>query len=247
MNPATVDIKQIVEAEFSQPQIRFAGETIFLAPSSVSETVKAVGLALKHRFKICPSGTCTSLKCGNLPSDALVVASDKLTEVIEYAPDDLFIIVGAGMLLSDVAGHIEAPHLSLPFARCGYSGTVGGAIALGIEIEENGETESIRRSVTAVEFVTPYGKLINTGALTIKSVAGYDIARFLVGSKGCFGIITSVAFRLKSSPVDSAADVRFVERRSGIEPSWVRPSGNDKSPSDFLKENLDPSEIFPMP
>ncbi len=247
MTPGKVDIRQIVESVFGRKQARSVADSTVFVPSDTNEVIQVVKLALKHMFKICPSGACSNLNCENLPIDALVVASDNLTDVIEYAPDDLFIIVGAGMRLSDVAGHIKAPHLSLPFARCGYSGTVGGAIALGIEIEENGEKQSIRRSVTAVEFVTPYGKLINTGALTIKSVAGYDIARFLVGSRGCFGIVTSVAFRLKSSPGDFSADVRLIAHHSGIEPSWERPSEGDKSPIDFLKENIDPGEIFPIP
>ena len=51
-----------------------------------------------------------------------------------------------------------------------------------------------------LEIVTPEGKIIKTGARTVKSVAGYDISRLIVGSEGTLGIVTSVTLRLLPLP-----------------------------------------------
>jgi len=248
MNSTSVDIRPLIESIYGPSSIKNVGNTVAFMPSNTSETLQAVDLALKHGFGICPSGTGSHINSGSMRNDILVVATDNLCGVIEYAPDDLFIIVEAGMKLSDVARYISDSHLCLPFSTCGYSGSVGGAVAMGIEIDIKGDRQNIRQVVTAIEFVTPYGKLINSGALTIKSVAGYDIARFLVGSKGCFGIITSVALRLKPNPKISDAKPKLVSTTQRISPRWDRPAaGEESTPVEYLKQNLDPNEIFPMP
>ena len=248
MNPTSIEIRPLIESTFGLSAVRDMGKTVVFMPSERNLAVQAVELAIKHGFGICPSGAAGHLDTELIQDDVLVVSTANLDRMVEYAPDDLFIIVEAGMKLTDIAQHIKSPNLIFPFSSCGYSGTVGGAVASGIEIEINGDRQNIRQAVSAIEFVTPYGKLINSGALTIKSVAGYDIARFLAGSKGCFGIIISVAFRLKPNPEGTEPKVKFVRPAERISPHWDRMKPDDEmTPIDYLKQNLDPGKIFPMP
>jgi len=48
--------------------------------------------------------------------------------------------------------------------------------------------------------VLPDGKVIRTGAKTIKSVVGYDLTRLFIGSGGMLGVVTKVILKLVPRP-----------------------------------------------
>ena len=57
-----------------------------------------------------------------------------------------------------------------------------------------------RDYVLGLEVVLPTGEIINTGARTDKSVAGYDLTKLIVGSEGTLGVVTRITLRLLSLP-----------------------------------------------
>ncbi len=57
-----------------------------------------------------------------------------------------------------------------------------------------------RDYVLALEIVLPDGSVINTGRKTLKSVAGYDLTRFFVGSEGTLGVLTKITLKLLPMP-----------------------------------------------
>jgi FAD/FMN-containing dehydrogenase len=173
----------------------------------------------------------------------VILPSKNLSNVIEYSPDDLYVTVGAGMMLQDVNSHVNASHLMFPFGGIDYSGTIGGAVALGISAQIGDEIVPIKRFVPSLSFVTPYGKLIRAGAVTLKCVAGYDVPKLLVGSRGQFGFITSITLRLSHSMVgqDSPKPATITP----ITPRWGEPDDSLSPVERNLKSNLDPHGIFP--
>jgi glycolate oxidase len=48
--------------------------------------------------------------------------------------------------------------------------------------------------------VLPTGEIIRTGARTLKSVAGYDLTRLIIGSEGTLGVVTEITVRLLPLP-----------------------------------------------
>ena len=54
--------------------------------------------------------------------------------------------------------------------------------------------------VLGLEVVLPTGEIIRTGARTVKSVAGYDLTKLIVGSEGTLGIATSIILKLLPLP-----------------------------------------------
>jgi glycolate oxidase len=48
--------------------------------------------------------------------------------------------------------------------------------------------------------VTPEGKVLRVGAKMVKSVAGYDLTRLMVGAQGVLGIVTSVMLKILPMP-----------------------------------------------
>jgi glycolate oxidase len=57
-----------------------------------------------------------------------------------------------------------------------------------------------RNYVLGLEAVLPTGEIIHTGARTMKSVAGYELTRLLVGSEGTLAVITKIILRLIPLP-----------------------------------------------
>ncbi len=51
-----------------------------------------------------------------------------------------------------------------------------------------------------IELITGDGRLVRSGARTVKSVAGYDVHRLATGSLGTLGAIVQVAFKVRPLP-----------------------------------------------
>jgi glycolate oxidase FAD binding subunit len=85
-----------------------------------------------------------------------------------------------------------------------------------------------------MKFATLEGKLIQSGGMVVKNVAGLDMAKLMIGSWGTLAAITSVNFKLTPIPavertmllgVDSAAEA--LEIRDKIVRSVLQPSAVD--------------------
>lgn len=78
--------------------------------------------------------------------------------------------------------------------------TIGGNIACasaGLHQLKYGGT---RDCILGLDVVMPNGEQIRTGADMRKSVAGYDMTRFLIGSGARFGVVTGAVLRLLPMP-----------------------------------------------
>jgi glycolate dehydrogenase FAD-binding subunit len=65
-----------------------------------------------------------------------------------------------------------------------------------------------------MEVVTGDGRLVGSGARTVKNVTGYDVHRLLTGSLGTLGVIVQVALKIRPLP---KATRTLVTRDGGIE------------------------------
>ena len=57
-----------------------------------------------------------------------------------------------------------------------------------------------RDLLTGVQFTDGHGELVTFGGVTVKNVAGYDLAKFMVGSHGCFGAPVTLTLRTYLRP-----------------------------------------------
>jgi glycolate oxidase FAD binding subunit len=56
--------------------------------------------------------------------------------------------------------------------------------------------QDISDSVLGVQIIDGTGALLNFGGQVMKNVAGYDVARLLVGSKGQLAMVTQISFKV---------------------------------------------------
>jgi len=81
-----------------------------------------------------------------------------------------------------------------------------------------------------IQIATPEGKIVRAGGRVVKNVAGYDLAKLLIGSYGTLGVIVEATFKLYPLPLNRATfilpvgtlgiarDVRRRLQQSPLEP-----------------------------
>jgi FAD/FMN-containing dehydrogenase len=153
----------------------------------------------------------------DLDGSVAVVSLARLDAITRFHPDDLTISVQAGCPLATLQEAAAEHHLWLPFdppPASGSARTVGGALAEGAPgalAFSSGEPRDLVLGFTAV---LADGMAFKSGARVVKSVAGFDLAKLLVGSRGSLFAVAELHLRLRSRP---RASVCLVSAPLGIE------------------------------
>ncbi|MCY0864581.1 MAG: FAD-binding oxidoreductase [Sulfobacillus sp.] len=127
----------------------------------------------------------------------------RLTEwnaLIAYQPADLVVTVEAGMTIAQLNAYLAPSGQWVPLTVAdGQDDTVGGAVAAGLDGVWRGGYGPFRDRVLGMRVLTPGMGAIQVGAQVVKNVAGYNLPRLFMGSRGHLGVITQVT--LKVSPI----------------------------------------------
>jgi len=136
------------------------------------------------------------------PHDGTHVSTKELNSIHEFRPDDLVIRVGAGTLVEELQSVASKSGLCLPippanYGWLGYGGkSIGGLLALGLPHFWQSQTGAVRDWVIAAKTISSNGDEMEFGAQVVKSVAGFDVHKTLVGSRGGLLMFTEVTLRL---------------------------------------------------
>ena len=139
------------------------------------------------------------------PRDTRPLPLEGLDHVAGLAPADLMVTVGAGCRLDflDRALRERGVWLALdppgPLAR-----TVGGVLASGGGGPLATHYGPPRDHVLGLTVVAGNGTPVRMGGRVVKNVAGFDLAKLVVGGHGAFGVIVEAHLRVRALP---AADV----------------------------------------
>jgi glycolate oxidase FAD binding subunit len=178
----------------------------------------------------------------------LLLVLDRLDRIVGFSPADFFIKCQAGVSLSDLFGKLESAGLFFPFLGPSAVGTVGGMVAGG-QLADQSRCYDISRWVPAVTVVLADGRRAAGGAVTFKSVAGYDLPRLFCGSFGTLGVVTDATLRCYphgSRPYGK--DLDPVAVRTPLLAEAYTDSGATAAvrTARKIKQSLDPLGIFPV-
>ena len=132
---------------------------------------------------------------------ALVMPGAGLTGEFAVAADDYYCEIPATMKLAEVGGRLGETPSWLPFATEGGLATAVGALVA--EYARNAFAPAygeLHRLLFGLSFINDDGELVSTGRRTVKGVAGYDLSKLFLGSRGRAGLITRVRLRLFPRP-----------------------------------------------
>lgn len=134
------------------------------------------------------------------PQNDTWVSTNELTGIRAFAPDDLYISVGAGIRLAEVQAFLESEGKLLPLVSPWGNATLGGLLASNLNAPLRMRYGGLRDQVLAMTIVLADGRSIRAGRPVVKNVAGYDLPKVLIGSYGSLGLISEVTFKFTALP-----------------------------------------------
>jgi glycolate oxidase FAD binding subunit len=175
---------------------------LVVSPGDEEQVGAVLQAVARHGLAVVVRGGGTKLDWGAPPRRCDVVLSTaRLDALVEHEPGDLVCVAGAGMRLSALqevlAAHGQRLALDPPQ---GVDATLGGIVAANAWGPLRAHFGTVRDLVLGARFVLADGTVGHSGGKVVKNVAGYDVAKLLIGSLGTLAVVTQVALRLHPSP-----------------------------------------------
>ena len=206
------------------------------APPNSGELAETLHRAASHLRTIALAGNSSKpTMAGPVVAADECISTAALNGIVEYEPRDLTISVQTGLPWREftraLAANRQMVPLDPPFAE---HATVGGVVASNSSGPRRRLFGTARDMVIGMHFATLEGKLVQSGGMVVKNVAGLDMAKLMIGSFGTLAAITVVNFKVVPMPetersfvlpFDSAAGA--VTARDRILNSALQPAALD--------------------
>ncbi|GAX62839.1 dehydrogenase [Candidatus Scalindua japonica] len=171
-------------------------------PHSTKQVSNIVSIAEKYNIPVFIRGGGAGMsKRSVYIEDGISLDLKNMNCIEDLNARDLTVTVEPGVVAKDLQNEAAKFSLFYPYwSGSNVFSTIGESVAEctgGMAGMKHGVT---RDYVLALEIVLPDGSIINTGRKTLKSVAGYDLTRFFVGSEGTLGVLTKITLKLLPMP-----------------------------------------------
>ncbi len=137
-------------------------------------------------------------------TDACEVRLDGLNRVIDYPARDMTITVEAGIRIAELNRLLAAENQRLPIdVPQAEQATLGGVIATNWSGSRRFGCGTMRDYVIGISAIDASGQRFSAGGRVVKNVAGYDLCKLLIGSRGTLAIISQVTLKLRPIPEET--------------------------------------------
>lgn len=194
---------------------------IALAPTSLEQVAQALRTATDHRMKVLVWGGGNHQGYGHRTHPDVVLVTTSLDRVEVWAPEDLTLVVDAGVRISRVEEMLAEHRQTTLLPQHSQTATIGGALAAGLSGYQRFRYGPSRDRLLETRVITGDGRMVRAGGRVVKNVTGYDIPRLMVGALGRLGLIGSVCLKLVPTP--SAAVTVTVDDPAAALASLHRP------------------------
>jgi glycolate oxidase FAD binding subunit len=206
-----------------------------LRPENPEQLAAAMREAAEARRSIHLSGTFSkNALAGAVESADVTISTASMKRLLSYDPRDLTVSVEAGLPFVELARTLAEHKQMLPLDPPWFNeSTVGGVLAANLSGPRRRLYGTARDMVIGMTFATLEGKLIHSGGMVVKNVAGLDMAKLMIGSWGTLAAIATVNFKVFPMPpawrtfsmeFETAAEA-FAERdrvlKSVLQPSAI--------------------------
>ena len=154
-------------------------------------------------------GSGSKTKLGKPVQSAKTLNLSKISGIIEYLPEELYIKVRAGTPIKEIEEKLKKNKQQLAFEPIDFGyflngktdyGTAAGQVACNISGSRRFKVGSVRDHVLGFRGVNGKGEIIKSGGVVVKNVTGYDLSKLICGSYGTLIAITEVTFKVLPSP-----------------------------------------------
>lgn len=169
-------------------------------PESTQDIVEVLRIANEYSIPVTPFGIGSGLEGQVIPlKKGISISFEKMTNIIEFIPEDLLITVQPGITRLAVNEKINRLGLMFPIDP-GADATIGGMTATNASGTTAVKYGSVRDQILSLEVVLPNGKVIHTGTKAKKSSSGFHLNGLFTGSEGTLGVISAITLRLHGIP-----------------------------------------------
>lgn len=137
--------------------------------------------------------------------------------IAAYDPAEFVVTVRAGTpiaVLEEILGQ-ERQVLTVDVPRFGAASTIGGALSVGLTGPSRPYSGALRDAVLGARIVSGTGEILRFGGQVLKNVAGFDVARLLVGAYGTLGVLLDVSLRLaRAAETEEVRDLALDWRKA---------------------------------
>lgn len=190
--------KDETEDLYFQPQL-------VLLPKTVEEVSEILRICHNAKIPVTPRGAGSGLAGGALPvKRGLVLSLERMNQILEIDEKNLQVTTEAGVVTEVLQNAVAQKGLYYPPdpASKGWS-LIGGNISTNAGGPHAVKYGVVKDYVLNLEVVLPGGKVIWTGANTLKNSTGYNLTQLVVGSEGTLGIVTKAVLKLIPLPQQS--------------------------------------------
>lgn len=171
---------------------------IAVHPDGEEQISQICRLAQDHKWRLVPRNR-PLVQQNSTPT--VVLYTDKLVGISEYAPGDMIVSVRSGTPFEALQDSLRTKQQMLALDPvCDSHATVGGLVACAAYGPSRVGYGVLRDMVTGMRVVRADGSVIKVGSKVVKNVAGYDLPKLFIGSHGSLGIITECTFKLRPIP-----------------------------------------------
>lgn len=187
-------------------------------PRTTEEVSQILKISATYRVPVIAYGAGTSVEGQvNAVRGGITVDMRQMNRVLAISPEDLQVKVEAGVTRLQLNKTIENSGFTF-FIDPGADATIGGMASTRASGTTAVRYGTMRENVLALTVVLADGRIVQTGARTKKSAAGYDLTHLFVGAEGTLGVITEITLRLHPVPENvSVASYSFMNIRDAID------------------------------
>ena len=150
-------------------------------------------------------GTNTKSFIGNKTQTSNKISLSKVSGIIDYFPEELYIKVKAGTPLEDIEKALEKNNQELAFEPIDFGfiengksnkGTVAGCLSCNYAGSRRFKVGSVRDHVLGFQGINGKGDIIKSGGTVVKNVTGYDLSKLVTGSFGTLSVLTEITLKV---------------------------------------------------
>jgi glycolate oxidase len=175
---------------------------VIVKPDSAEQISSIIKLANENNISVIPRGGGTGLSGGALPVEGgICISMERFNRILEIDENNFQAVVEPGVITQVFQEELESRGLFYPVDPASRGSCfLGGNIAECSGGPRAAKYGTTREYVLGLQFVTPTGEIIDSGARTLKNVTGYNITQLIIGSEGTLGIVTKIIFKILSLP-----------------------------------------------
>lgn len=178
------------------------GARLVYRPETAEELAEDLRRCALHVRTIRLQGAGTKgLMAGPVEAADETVVTTAMRRVLQYEPNDLTVSVEAGLPWSEFSSLLAANRQMVPLdPPFEAAATVGGVVAANTSGPRRRLYGTARDCVIGMTFATLEGKLVQSGGMVVKNVAGLDMSKLMIGSFGTLAAIAVVNFKVSPMP-----------------------------------------------